>query len=76
MSQGLTLDQIQQVHHIAQLALLSTCARAFAAAEFDSNPEVQCLHVIARRPVDGESSPVVELEYVGTHGVPLAGMTL
>ena len=75
MSQGLSLDQSQQVHHIAQLALLAMCARGLAASEFDTNPEVIELRLTVRRPV-GTELQSVDLEYIGTHDIPLGGMTI
>lgn len=75
MSQGLNLDQVQQVHHIAQLALLALCARGVAGAEFEASPEVSTVRLTVHRPV-GDLAASVEVEYLGSHAIPLGGMSL
>lgn len=64
-----------QVGHIARLAVLSMFARGVAAAEFDSNPEVQAVAVIVRRSAPGESLPV-DMEFIAESGAVLGGVTL
>lgn len=64
-----------QVAHIAKLSLLAMCARASAASEFDSNPEVHTVAVLVRRSDSVETLPV-DLEFVGQSGVVLGGVTL
>lgn len=75
MSQGLSLDQVQQVHHIAQLAVLALCARGVAASEFHANPEVKEVRLTVRRAGGAELS-AVDVEYIGTYDIPIGGMTL
>ncbi len=74
--QGLNLDQVEQVHHFAQLGVLAMCARGVASNEFDTNPEVMQVVVVVCRPVGGTVSPTVDLSFIGTHSVPLGGMSL
>lgn len=64
-----------QVGHVARLAVLAMCARGVAAAEFDSNSEVQAVAIIVRRSDAAESLPV-DCEFVGASGLILGGVTL
>lgn len=73
--QGLTLEQLQQVHHIARLAVLALCARGVAADEFDTNPEIESVRITVHRPGGAEVAGV-DVEYVGNHQIPLGGMSL
>lgn len=74
--QGLNLEQVEQVHHLAQLGVLAMCARGVAANEFDTNPEVQQVVIVVCRPGSNAISPPVDLSFIGTHSVPLGGMAL
>lgn len=71
----MTALDVDQVGHIARMAVLAMCARGTAAAEFDSNPEVQAVAVIVRRSAPGESLPV-DMEFVSESGAVLGGVTL
>ena len=64
-----------QVGHIARLAVLAMCARATAAAEFDSNAEVQAVALVVRRSASGESLPV-DMKFISDAGAVLGGVTL
>lgn len=78
---ALNHDDMQQINHIARLAVLAMCARGVAAAEFE-NPEVQAVRITLFRNEPGVS-PVVaavefpcELEIFGAHDVPMGGLGL
>jgi len=66
---------VDQVGHIARMAVLAMCARGTASAEFDSNPEVHAVACIVRRSAPGESLPV-DLEFVTESGAVIGGVTL
>lgn len=71
MSQGLNLDQMQQVEHVARLAVLAMCARGVAAREFEASPEVSAVHIsITRAHAVGEELPC-EIEFA--HGPEIVG---
>lgn len=70
----LTHENVEQVHHIARMAVLAMCARGVAAAEFESSPEVQEVHIIVSR-ANGPELPV-DLAFLGTSSIPLGGMSL
>lgn len=72
---GLTLDQTQQVHHIACMAVLAMCARGVAGAEFDSSPEVGALRLVVHRSI-GAEQPSVDVEFLNEQNIPLGGMSL
>lgn len=74
MSQGLNIDQVQQVHHIACMAVLAMCARGVAATEFAGSPEVGSVRITVSR-VDG-TEHAVDVEMVNANGFPLGGMSL
>ena len=65
---------VQQINHIARLAVLAMCARGVAAGEFESSPEITQVRFIVTR-FDGVEMPV-EVEYLGSHSMPLGGMSL
>ena len=66
---------VEQVGHIARMAVLAMCARGTAAAEFDSNPEVKAVAIVVRRSAPGESLPV-DMEFIAESGAVLGGVTL
>jgi len=74
MSQGFTLDQMQQVHHVACMAVLAMCARGVASSEFNSSPEVGSVRITVSR-VDG-SEHDVDVEMLNINGAPLGGLSL
>lgn len=65
---------VQQINHIARLAVLAMCARGVAAGEFESSSEIAQVRFIVTR-FDGVEMPV-EVEYLGSHSMPLGGMSL
>ncbi len=75
MSQGLNVDQVQQVQHIACLAVLAMCARSVAATEFETSPEVGQVRITVCRP-DGAEVAGVDVEFVNANGFPLGGMSV
>ncbi len=74
MSQGLTIDQMQQVHHVACMAVLAMFARGVASSEFASSPEVGAIRITVSR-ADG-SEHGVDVEMVNADGFPLGGLSL
>lgn len=72
---SISLDDVDQIHHITRLAILAMAARAVASNEFESSPEVQAVHLVVAR--DSASPvPAVDLTFYGTSSVPLGGMAL
>ena len=71
----LTHENMEQIAHVARMAVLAMCARGVAASEFETTPEVQQLRIIVHRPIDGEQ-PAIDLEFMGTHAIPLGGLSL
>ena len=74
MSQGLSFDQMQQVHHVACMAVLAMCARGVASSEFASSPEIGSVRITVSR-ADG-SEHAVDVEMVSADGMPLGGLSL
>jgi len=74
MAQGLTIDQMQQVHHVACMAVLAMCARGVAGSEFESSPEVGSVVVRVTRSDGAEHS--VDVEMLNATGFPLGGLSL
>lgn len=75
MAQGLSLDQMQQVQHVACLAVLAMCARGVAGSEFESSPEVGSVRFTVHRP-DGDELASVDVEFVNASGFPVGGLSL
>lgn len=73
MAQGLNLDQMQQVQHVARLAVLAMCARGVAASEFEASPEVGEVVIRITR---GEPELPVDMEFLAAGGQPIAGLSL
>lgn len=71
---GLTVNDWQQVEHVARLAVLAMCARGVAHVEHEAQPEISRMVVTVS---DLTSSvPLVEVEYFGPAQVPLGGVAL
>ena len=66
---------VEQVHHIARLAILAMVARGVAGAEFETSDEVLSVRVTVSRPIEGEQA-AVDLEVLGTSSIPLGGVAL
>ena len=66
---------IEQIHHIARLAVLAMCARGVAGAEFETSDEVHQVRITVSRPV-GQEQSAIDLEVIGTSNVPLGGVAL
>jgi len=72
----MNVGDIQQIHHIARMAVLAMCARGVAGSEFDSSPEVQQVRFTISR-TDGSTLEFpVDVEFIGTHAMPIGGMSL
>lgn len=71
----MTHGDIEQIHHVARLAFLAMSARAVAATEFETSPEVSEVRVVVRRSGPDEQSSV-DLEFVGASGFALGGMSV
>jgi hypothetical protein len=76
MSQGLNLDQMQQVQHVARLAVLAMCARGVSASEFEASPEVSEVHITVRRSGLVDEELPCDIEFVASTGHALGGMSL
>ena len=74
----LTHENVEQIHHIARMAVLAMCARGVASAEFEASPEVQSVVIRISRvqPAEVSVDLPVDIEFVGTHAIPLGGMSL
>jgi hypothetical protein len=59
---SLTLEQTQQVHHIAALAVLAMAARAAASVEFAATPEAGRVVFAVSRTDSGEHDLDVEIQ--------------
>jgi hypothetical protein len=71
----MSLTDVEQIHHIARLAVLAMCARGVAGAEFETSDEVQTVRITVSRPV-GQEQSAVDLEVLGTSSFPLGGVAL
>ncbi len=65
---------VVQINHIARLAVLAMCARGVAGPEFDQSPEIVEIRFIVARDDGAELS--VDVEYIGSHSMPIGGMSL
>lgn len=72
----MTPANLETVHHAAQLAILAMCARGVAAAEFDTDSEVQQVVIVVGRPGPDCLVPSVDVSFLGTHSVPMGGLSL
>ena len=75
MSQGLSFDQMQQVQHVACMAVLAMCARGVADTEFECTPEVTSVRITVNRSGDALPSSV-DVEFVNSTGFPVGGLSL
>lgn len=64
-----------QIGHIARLAVLAMCARGVAGSEFESSPEILSVRITVSR-ADGSFEFPVDVEYIGSHSMPIGGMSL
>jgi hypothetical protein len=71
----LSFDDVEQIGHVARLAVFAMCARAVAGHEFEQSPEVQQVRVTVTRPAHGEQA-AIDVEFLGTHPMPIGGMSL
>jgi len=70
----LTVDDWQQVEHVARLAVLAMCARGVAHVEHEAQPEIS--RVVLTVSDLGSSVPAVDVEFYGPSSVPLGGVSL
>lgn len=68
-------ESMQQINHIARLAVLAMCARGVAASEFE-NPQIQTVQITVFRGAAGVPELPVELEIFGASDVPMGGLGL
>lgn len=66
---------VESIGHIARLAVLAMCVRGVAGGEFESSPEILSVRFTVTRS-DGSFELPVDVEYIGTHSMPLGGMSL
>lgn len=71
---SLSINDWQQIEHVARLAVLAMCARGVASAERQDHDEVQRM-VVTVSDLDSVS-PSVDVEFYGSHPVPLGGLSL
>lgn len=71
----LSHENVEQIHHIARMAVLAMCARGVAGSEFDSSPEVLAVRILIGRSFDGSEFPV-DLEFLGASDIPIGGMSI
>jgi hypothetical protein len=72
---SLNHEDMQQISHVARLAVLALCARGVAASEFE-NPEIQSVQVVVFRPEPGAVELPAELVIFGASDVPMGGVNL
>jgi hypothetical protein len=70
----ITLEDWQQVEHVARLAVLAMCARGVAQAEHAEHDEIRRVVITVTNP--GESLPSVDLEFYGSGDIPLGGVAV
>jgi hypothetical protein len=68
-------SDVEQISHVAWLAVFALVARRVASAEFSTSPEVHELNFSVKRGVDG-AEPTVELFFVDAQANELGGMAL
>lgn len=66
---------VEQIHHIARMAVLAMCARGVAGSEFEASDEVHSVRLTVSRPVEGEQA-AIDLEFLGSSFIPLGGVAL
>lgn len=67
-------QDVSQINHVARLAVLAMCARGVAAAEFDQSPEIAQIRFTVSR--DDGLELAVDVEYLGSHSMPIGGMSI
>ncbi len=72
----LSFDDMQQVSHVARLAVLAMCARGVAASEFESSPEIGSMVIRVDRAAVGEQELSVDVEFHSPDGLPVGGLSL
>lgn len=72
----LTFDDMQQVHHVARLAVLAMCARGVAASEFESSSEISEMVIRVARDCGGSIELPVDVEFLAPGGLPVGGLAL
>jgi hypothetical protein len=72
----LTFDDMQQVHHVARLAVLAMCARGVAASEFESSSEISEMVVRVSRDRGVSIELPVDVEFLAPGGLPIGGLSL
>jgi len=66
---------VEQISHIARLAILAMCARGVAESEFEQDPEISALRFTVARTGDGSETPI-DVEFVNALGFAVGGMAL
>jgi hypothetical protein len=66
---------VEQISHIARLAVLALVARGVAGVEFESSSEISMVRINISRPVEGEQASI-DLEFYGSSSIPLGGVAL
>ena len=69
----------EQIGHIARLAILGMCARGVAASEFETTPEVRKMVITVHchdSDATGASELPVDVEFYGSHSIPVGGLSI
>jgi len=72
----LSPDNLEQISHVARLAVLAMCARGVGAVEFENSDEVKRMVITVSAPAALLEMPAVDIEYYGTSPFPIGGMAL
>lgn len=67
---------IPLIGDIACRAVLAMCARGVALTEFEASPEVQTVRLSINRSDDLTGELSIDLEFIGSHGEPIGGMSI
>jgi hypothetical protein len=70
----LNFDDMEQVGHVARLAVLAMCARGVAASEFEVMSDIQEMVLRVRRSEGVQLD--AEIEFLGASSIPIGGMSL
>lgn len=70
------IKDVEQVSHIARLAVLAMCARGVSAIEFDTSPEISAVHISVCRANGDVQEMSVDVEYLSVGGHIIGGLSL
>jgi len=70
------IQDVDQISHVARLAVLAMCARGVAAFEFDTQAEIAAVHLTVSRSSNDVQGLAVDLEYLTSGGHFIGGLSL